>query len=273
MVTNKYQTLEEDRRGAICILYLNRPERLNAVSIQLVTDLNHFLTEMRDDHQIRVIILRGNGRAFCAGSDLTELSSEPPPEQGMGRVQYTYYRMQQAVSDIILNMRRCPQPIIGAIHGFAVGAGFSMALACDIRIVGESVRMNAGYVRVGLSGVDMGSSYFLPRIIGFSRAAEYLYTGRFIDAATADRFGMVSKVVPDDKLNDAALELAEEILQNAPFGVRLSKEVLNISIDAPSLDSAIKMENRTQVLCLSTEDGKEGIRAMMDKRKAEYHNL
>jgi enoyl-CoA hydratase/carnithine racemase len=271
MAAPKYETLEIDQRGPICILSIDCPDKLNALSYKMIADLNHFFAGMRYDTDTRVIIFRGNGKAFCAGSNLDDLAMDPP--EGMGRVQRDFFIMQQSVTDIILHMRRCAQPIIGAIHGFAIGGGFSIALACDVRIAGESVRMNAGYIKIGTSGCDMGSSFHLPRIIGFSRAAEYLYTGRFMDAATADRLGLVSKVVPDDKLLDAALELAQEMLLTSPFGLRLSKEGLNASMDGLSLENAIKMENRNQVLCTSTADGKEGIKAMMEKRKPAFRNL
>lgn len=271
MGTKKYETLEIEQRGAICIVSFNCPEKMNALSYKLMADFNDFLIRMRENYDTRVIILKGNGKAFCAGFNLDDLSMAPP--EGMGGVQRDYYIMQQTCSDIVPNMRRCAQPIIGALHGFAIGGGFSIALGCDIRIAGDSTRMNAGYIKVGLTGTDMGGSFFLPKIIGYARAAEYLYTGRFMDAVTAERFGLVSKVVPDPKVLDAAIELAEEMLSTAPFGLRLTKEGLNASLDGLSLENVVRMENRNQVLCASTEDGKEGIVAMRDKRKAVFRNL
>jgi enoyl-CoA hydratase/carnithine racemase len=217
-----------------------------------------------------VIILRGAGRGFCAGLDLGQNFMVDDNSKMYGN-QYRY-RLQQIFSDIVLNMRRAQQPIIGAIRGPSVGAGFSLALACDIRIAGESARFNAAFIRVGFSAGDMGISYFLPRMIGISRASEYLYTGRFLDASTAEKIGLVSKVVKDDQVDEAGLELAKEIIQNSPLGIRLTKEVLNFNIDAPSLESALQLENRTQVLCGSTEDHKEGAQAFLEKRKPVYHD-
>jgi len=271
MIAKNYETLEIEQRGAICIVSFNCPEKMNALSYKLMGDFNHFLIGMHEDLDTRVIILKGNGRSFCAGFNLDDLSMAPP--EGMGGVQRDYYIMQQTCSDIVLNMRRCAQPIIGAMHGFAIGGGFSISLACDIRIAGESMKMNAGYIKVGLTGTDMGGAFHLPKIIGYARAAEYLFTGRFMNAATAEKFGLVSKVVPDDKVLDAAMELAEEMLLTAPFGLRLTKECLNASLDGLSLENVVRMENRNQVLCASTEDGKEGIVAMRDKRKAVFRNL
>ena len=132
--------------------------------------------------------------------------------------------------------------------------------------------MNAGYIRIGVSGCDMGSSYFLPRLIGFSRGAEYLYTGRVIDAAASERLGLVSRIVPEEKLEAAAIELAEEMMENSPFGLRMTKEAYNLNVDAPSLESAINIENRNQSLLAFTQDHQEGGRAMYEKRKAAYRD-
>jgi len=148
--------------------------------------------------------------------------------------------------------------------------GFAMALASDIRLAAESARFNTAFIHVGLSACDVGVSYFLPRMIGLSRAAEYMFTGRFIDARTAERLGLVSRVVPDDKLDATALELAEEILRNSPLGVRMTKEVLSMNVDATCLESAVHMENRTQVLCTFTEDCKEAASAFLEKRKPGF---
>jgi enoyl-CoA hydratase/carnithine racemase len=275
-MTDEFKTLEIERRGALAIVSMNRPAKLNALSGQLIADLHNCFSGMCHDFKTRVIILRGAGRAFCAGADLEQLTTGSFTDAGsqydMGPVQYHYHMAQSVLSEIVVMMRRCPQPIIGAVNGHAVGGGFSLALACDVRIVSESARMNAGYIRIGLSGCDMGSSYFLPRIIGFSRAAEYLYTGRVIDAATADRIGLVSRVVAEDKLMDAAVELAEEMLLTAPFGLRMTKEAYNLNVDAPSLESAINIENRNQSLLSFTEDHREGGIAMFERRKPIYHD-
>lgn len=271
----KYKTIKVEKKADICLLTLNRPDKLNALSLEMMQDLHDFFASMLDDFRTRVIIFRGAGRAFCAGADLVGVKESTFDGMGekanqMGPVQFHYEKVQKVLGEIILMMRRCPQPIIGAIHGHAVGGGFSFALACDVRIAAESARMNAGYIRIGLSACDMGSSYFLPRIIGFSRAAEYLYTGRVIDAATAERIGLVSRVVPDAELEKAILTLAEEILQNSPFGIRITKETYNLNVDAPSLESAINMENRNQSLLTQTKDHREGALAMYEKRKANY---
>jgi len=269
---SEFKTLTLEQRGAIGILSMNRPHKLNALSMDLINDLHSFFSRMWTDLGIRVVILRGSGRAFCSGADLEQMTQASSHETGVaiGPVQFHYHRVQQVLGEIILKMRHCPQPIIGAIRGHAVGGGFSLALACDVRVAAPSARMNAGYIRIGLSGCDMGSSYFLPRLIGFSRGAEYLYTGRVIDAVMAEQLGLVSRVVPDDQLENTVLEIAEEMLQNSPFGLRMTKEVYNLNVDAPSLESAINIENRNQALLSWTQDHREGGIAMFEKRKPMY---
>ena len=145
--------------------------------------------------------------------------------------------MSRSFSDVVLKMRRIPQPIIAAVRGPASGAGFSFTLAGDVRIAGESAGFNAAFVRIGYSACDMGASYFLPRLIGLSRAAEYLVTRRFIDAATAERIGLVSRVVPYDRVDDVAWEVGKEMLYCSPFGPRMSKEALKLNVDAGGLES------------------------------------
>ncbi len=273
-MTDEFKTLTVERRGAIGIVTMNRPEKLNALSMDLINDLHSFFSRMCADYTTRVLILRGAGRAFCSGADLGQLTGSFFGEATgtMGPVQFHYHGVQQVLGEIILKMRHCPQPIIGAIRGHAVGGGFSLALACDVRIAAPTARMNAGYIRIGLSGCDMGSSYFLPRLIGFSRGAEYLYTGRVIDADAAVRLGLVSRVVADEELENAAIALAEEMLQNSPFGLRMTKEAYNLNVDAPSLESAINIENRNQSLLACTQDHREGGSAMFEKRKAVYQD-
>lgn len=257
-----YDTLLVEKEGAIDWLTLNRPEQLNALSRTMMLELQHYFGELYTDHDVRVVILRGAGRGFCAGLDLKEdrggASSESGPVAGL--------RAQRRVSEIMLRMRRCPQPIISVVQGPAAGGGFGLALASDIRIAGPKARMNAAFIRIGLSACDVGVSYFLPRLVGASLASELLLTGRFIDAARAERLGLVSSVVPDDELVAAARSMANEILANSPIGVRLTKDCLNMSIDAPSLDSVVAMEDRQQILISQTQDMREGVGAFLEKR-------
>src|SRR5262249_30538191 len=201
------------------------------------------------------------GRGFCAGLDRKE---GPDAAEGMGTVQGGL-RAQRQVSELVMLMRRAPQPIIAAVHGPACGGGFALALAADVRIAGESMRMNAAFIRIGLSACDVGVSYFLPRIVGASVASELLLTANFIDAAPAERVGLVSRVVPDAELDAAARAMAADMLRNSPIGLRLTKECLKLSIDAPSLEAAVAMEDRNQILAAQTSDFREGIVAFLEK--------
>lgn len=269
---DKYETLDIRVDNHVCWLTLNRPASLNAMSRQLVTDLRAFFTELPERRDIRVVIMKGSGRAFCAGLDLKE-AAQPQASQGDkrdGNPVSKGMRMQRRIADLVMMMRRAPQPFIACVHGAASGGGFALALAADVRIAGESARMNAAFIRIGLSACDIGVSYFLPRLVGASLASELLLTGRFIEAKRALSTGLVSDVVPDAELDAAGEALAREILENSPLGVRLTKEALAMSLDAGSLEQVIAMEDRNQILCSQSPDVIEGMRAFLEKRPPQY---
>ncbi|MCX7065229.1 MAG: enoyl-CoA hydratase-related protein, partial [Proteobacteria bacterium] len=180
--------------------------------------------------------------------------------------------VQRRVSEIVMRMRRAPQPIIALINGPASGGGFALALASDIRLATPAARMNAAFIRIGLTACDVGVSYFLPRLVGSALASELLLTGRFIDAERAQRVGLVSAVVVQDELIAAGRAMAQEILGNSPVGVRLTKECLNMSIDAGGLEAVIAMEDRQQILVAQTGDMREGVGAFLEKRRPEYRD-
>src|SRR5690606_21891601 len=181
-------------------------------------------------------------------------------------------RFQRRISEIVMRMRRCPQAIIAAIHGPACGGGFAMALAADIRIAGTSSKMNTAFIKIGLSGCDIGVSYMLPRLVGVSVASELIMTGRFINAERALRINLVSEVVPDDQLDACAQTYVDDLLRTSPLGLRLTKECLNMSVDAGSMEAAVAMEDRNQVLTTKTQDFAEGVAAFIEKRKPVYHD-
>ena len=264
-----YETLAVEREGHLTWLTLNRPDALNALSAAMVRELRDFFWKLADDRETRVVVVRGAGRAFCAGLDLKEAGSADGGTGAGGGVPAAL-RGQRQISELVLLMRRAPQPIVAAVRGAAAGGGFAIALAADVRVAGESARMNAAFIRLGLSACDVGVSYFLPRAVGASVAAELLLTGDFIDAARAERTGLVSRVVPDERLDDAARELAGRMLRNSPLALRLTKECLKHSIDAGSLEQAVAMEDRNQVLAAGTRDFREGIAAFLAKREARF---
>jgi enoyl-CoA hydratase len=260
-----FETLLTERRHHVLWLTLNRPEALNAMNRMLVRELREVFAGLPGDHATRLVVLRGAGRAFCAGLDLKE------SQDGDGSVQ-AGLRAQRTISELVIMMRRAPQPIIACVQGAACGGGLALALGADVRLAGESARMNAAFIRIGLSACDVGVSYFLPRMVGASVAAELLLTGNFIDAMRAERLGLVSRVVPDAELADAAQALADEMLRNSPLGLRLTKECLNASLDAGSLEQVIAMEDRNQILCSRTADFREGITAFLQKRAPTYED-
>jgi enoyl-CoA hydratase/carnithine racemase len=230
----------------------------------MVEELQDYFQALHDRPEIRVVLMRGAGRAFCAGVDLRQprVENAPPVHHPLRRF--------RALGHIVKSMRSCPQPIIGLGHGAACGGGFSFLLACDVRYAAPSLKMNAAYIRIGMSGCELASSYLLPRLVGSSIAAEFLLSGRFMTAERAKAVNLVSEVVPEEQLLTTGLGLAEEMLLTSPLGLRLTKDALNLSIDAPSLEAAMAMEDRQQVLPTFTDDYSEARSAVMFKRKPRF---
>ena len=251
-------TLDE----GIELLTLNRPDRLNALSQDLVDALHAELEALAADTSVRVVVLTGAGRGFCAGLDLKEARGEEDVVTRFGR--------QERLAGLVLRMRALPQPIIAAVNGPAAGGGLALALAADARLAAPEARFNVAFVKLGVSGADIGTSWLLPRIVGWGLAGELMLTGRLVDAEEAARIGLANRVVPADALLDEAKALAIEIRRNAPFGVRMTKRVLEQNVDAPSLAAAIELENRTQILATQTGEIGEAIMAFLEKREPRY---
>jgi enoyl-CoA hydratase/carnithine racemase len=264
-MADQFPTLMVERRDAIEIVTLNRPEVLNALDPQMTADLTAYFDELHRRTAVRVVILRGAGRAFCAGLDI-KVEKQASDETAVLRS----YQTQTQIGDIYRKMRSCPQPIIALGHGAACGGGFSLMLASDVRYGAPSLKMNAAYIRIGLGGCDMASSYFLPRLVGAALASELILTGRFITADRALQYGLISEIVAEDALLDRGLALAEEMLATTPWGLRLSKQALNLNLDAPSLEHAMAIEDRQQVILAQTEDFREAMGAFLAKRTPEY---
>jgi enoyl-CoA hydratase len=266
MTTVRRETIDP----GITLLTLDRPERLNAMSRELVADLHDALAAVADDRECRVVILTGAGRGFCAGLDLKETGDLATDVADGGGGPPAAMRGQQRIASLVTRLRALSKPVIAAVNGPATGGGLALALACDVRVAAESARFNVAFIRVGLSGCDIGVSFLLPRLVGASRAFELMLTGRMIDAAEADRIGLVSRVVPDGKVVDAALDTAELIRANSPFGVWMTKEVMWDNLEASSLQAAIDLENRTQLLSSYTGDMREALAAFLEKRPPRF---
>jgi enoyl-CoA hydratase/carnithine racemase len=249
---------------------LNRPDSLNALDPSLIDALNTYFQGLQRNRDTRVVVLKGAGASFCAGLDLKHAMKRRAGQQEPPGVTESL-DSQRRIADIVMLMRRCPQPIIALIQGAAAGGGFALALAADIRIAAKGARMNCAFIKLGLGGCDIGTSYFLPRLVGVSVASELILTGRFIGAERALAVGLVSELVDDAAALDAAAEpYVDAMLTASPVGLRLSKECLNMAVDAGSIEAVIAMEDRNQVLCSRSEDFGEGIRAFLEKRKPVY---
>jgi enoyl-CoA hydratase/carnithine racemase len=262
--------LVDREREGIAIVTLNRPASRNAMNAELIAGLHETFDELRADRACRVIVLTGAGPGFCAGFDLRE-GADPPEVEGLGTAQ-SMLIVQQSIATLVPKMRGLRQPVIAAVNGAASGGGLALALASDIRIAAASARFNVAFVRIGLSGCDIGVSWLLPRLIGASRAYDLMLTGRFVDAEEALHIGLVIDVVDDDALLDAAFDKAAQIQANSPFGVQMTKEVMWSQLEIGSLAAGIDLENRTQLLASTTEDMTEAVQAFLQKRPPDYHD-
>jgi len=254
---------------ATALVTMSRPERLNAINLDLISDLVQTLDELADSRQVRVIVLTGANGAFCSGADLKQQVSKPAERSQVGWV----YDMQLELVKLMLRIYEQPQPIIAAIDGPAVGGGLAIALHCDIRLATPQARLGAVFIKVGLSSLDVGVSYLLPKIIGLGHARELMLTGRIIDAPRAQEIGLVNRVVPGDQLLPAAYDLAAEISANSQYGVWMTKLGLNATLDAPSLRHTYEIENRTQVLGTFMGNMAEASEAFRQGRQPKWKPL
>ena len=259
--------LVDRERDGVAVVTLNRPKQLNAMNAELIAGLHETFESLRNDRSCRVIVLTGAGAGFCAGLDIKQGAS-PPEADGLGRSQAGLV-VQQSIASLVPKMRSLRQPIIAAVNGAAAGGGFALALASDIRIAGPAARFNVAFVRIGLSGCDIGVSWLLPRLIGASRAYELMLTGRIVDAVEAERIGIVVRISEGDVL-DSALETAALITANSPFGVHMTKEVMWSQLEIGSMVAGIDLENRTQLLASATGDMVEAMQAFLEKRPAVF---
>lgn len=260
--------LVTEAEPGITEIRLNRPDRLNALNAVLVQELHDALAAVADDRDCRVVILAGAGRNFCAGADLAGHGIAPGGD-GSGSPQ-DWMATQEHIASLVPRIRSLPQPVVAAVQGAACGGGLALALASDVRVCASDARFNAAFVRVGLSGCDIGVSWLLPRLIGSSRAFELLLTGRFVEADEAARIGLVSAVVAREDLDGHTRGIARAIAANSPYGVRMTKQVMWSQLEVGSLAAGIALENRTQVTAVLTSDHKEAVRAFLEKRAPRF---
>lgn len=249
---------------------LDRPDRLNALTYELVRELHEALEEIAADQSCRVVVITGAGKGFCAGLDLNGFGTIPGTEQ-QGRPQQGM-AVQQLIARLVPHLRSLRQPVISAVNGAAAGGGLAIALASDIRICSSTAKFGTAFVRLGLSGCDIGVSWLLPRLIGASRAWELMLTGRVFDANEADRLGLVSSIVPPEELLDEAYAIAGQIIANSPMGVWMTKEVMWSNLEVGSLQAGIDLENRTQIMMSGTEDSRQAMQGFLSGRHPEWQN-
>ncbi|MEJ6511211.1 MAG: enoyl-CoA hydratase-related protein [Actinomycetota bacterium] len=248
---------------------LNDPDRYNALSPALIDGLSDTFAAIRHDREVRVVILDGNGRGFCAGADMSGTGGVPDRAGGRGPVGFIH-ETQEHLMDVVLAIHETPQPVIAALHGAVVGGGLALALTCDLRIATEDAFFASHFIRVGLSSCDLGTSYWLPRICGPTIAAELMLTGRRFTAEEARSYGVLNRVTSTESLLPTALELAAMVADNSEYGVRMTKVGMWANLDASSLRSAMELENRTQVLGTFTGNMTEAGEAFREKRAPKW---
>jgi len=258
----------ETLRPHVRLVRLNRPERLNALSIELVIELYDAFERLAFDNDCWVIVLTGSGRAFSSGLDLKDYG-EIPGIDGLqvGRIAQ---RSMRYYSRLVPAMRRLPQPIIAAVQGPAYGGGMCLSLAAEIRIAGSSAVFNSTGIVNGLTSTELGASWLLPRLVGAAHANDILLTGRRIDADEALRIGLVSRVVPDEELLEEAANMSEQMCRYSPYGLAMTKDIIWVNLENPSLEAAIEIEDRNQLMLGFTENLPEAIRAFDTRREPAY---
>ena len=256
----------------VALVELDDPSRYNALTTAMVAELRDVFADLRADRTVRAVIIAGRGRGFCAGANMTGDDATPVEAQDRGPVGAVHF-IQDNLAQLMLGIHELPQPVIAAVHGAAMGGGLAIALASDLRVASDDAFFGAQFIRVGLSACDVGSSYWLPRVVGPTIAAELMLTGRRFSADEAMRFGMLNRLVARDGLIDAATELATLITENSEYGVYTTKLGMWANLDAPSLRHAMELENRTQVLGTFTRNMTEAGRAFVEKRDPTWNPM
>ncbi len=251
-------------RDGIATITLNRPERLNAITFEVYRELTEMFAGLRDEKDVRVVVITGAGRAFCSGGDVRDIIGELQGRDAAGLLDFT-----RLTCELISHMRLLPKPIIASLNGTTAGAGSCIALACDIRIAAEEANIAFIFVKVGLAGTDRGATYLLPRVAGLSKATELLMTGDFISAQEAERIGLYNRVVPRGQLEAATRELAEKLARGPALGLAKTKEMLNREMHM-GFESGLEAEAVTQALCMQHPDFHEAHEAFLAKREAKF---
>ncbi len=250
--------------NGVATITLNRPERLNALTFEVYRELTDTFAALKHEREVGVVIITGAGRAFCSGGDVHDIIGELFSRDMEGLLEFT-----RMTCELISNIRSLPKPVIACLNGTTAGAGACIALASDLRIASEDAKIAFLFVKVGLSGADMGAAHLLPRVVGLSKAAELLYTGDFISAQEAERMGLYNRVVPAGELQDATRELAERLARGPGFALAKTKEMLNRELDM-TLEAALECEAQAQAICMQHPDYREAYEAFVGKRTPKF---
>lgn len=255
-----YETLRVEQQGPVGIVTLHRPERLNAWTPTMGKELVHAFRTLDEDENIRAIVLRGEGRAFCSGADLDFFRTQIQ----QGKVEGGATRSEE----FPLLMRSLRKPSIAALHGYALGVGATMSLLCDLRVAGSETKIGFLFARLGVMA-ELGSTYLLPRLVGLTRASELLFTGKMYGAQQCEAWGLINRVVPENEVSDHAIQLGQEIAECAPLSLRFTRRALYDSLES-SFVAQLRVESLALHYLYSTEDHAEALQALRDKRRPQF---
>lgn len=253
-----------EQHDAVATITLNRPERLNALTFEIYRELTDMFYALREEKDVRAVVITGAGRAFCSGGDVNDIIAQLFQRDMEGLLEFT-----RMTCDLIRSMRALPKPIIASLNGTVAGAGACIALASDIRIASEDAKIAFLFVKVGLSGADMGAAYLLPRVVGLAKATELLFTGDFVSAPEAKALGLYNQVVSKEELAQVTREFAERLASGPSFALAKTKEMLNRELDM-DLDTALECEAQAQAICSQHPDFREAYTAFVEKRKPNF---
>ena len=256
--------LYEQAANGVATIKLNRPERLNALTFEVYRELTDTFAALKDEREVKVVVVTGAGRAFCSGGDVHDIIGELFSRDMEGLLGFT-----QMTCELIRNIRALPKPVIASLNGTTAGAGACIALASDLRIANEEAKIAFLFVKVGLSGADMGAAHLLPRVVGLSKATELLFTGDFVSAKEAERIGLYNRVVPVSDLQSATAELAERLAAGPSFAIAKTKEMLNRELDM-TFTAALECEAQAQAICMQHPDYREAYEAFVAKRTPRF---
>jgi enoyl-CoA hydratase/carnithine racemase len=251
-------------RAGVAYLTLDRPERLNALTFEVYHELTDAFAALEGETEVRAVVITGRGRAFCSGGDVRDIIGQLQGRDMQGLLEFT-----RMTCELVRNIRRLRKPVIASLNGTTAGAGACIALAADLRVATTEARIAFLFVRVGLSGADMGAAHLLPRYVGLARATELLYTGDFVSAEEAHAMGLYNRVVAPERLAEETRALAEQLARGPAFGLSVTKEMLNRELDL-SFDTALELEAQAQAVCMQHPDYKEAYEAFMEKREPRF---